>query len=204
VYEKLRQFKWQDGILAAGLALVTVGVGYSLKTKLDGTKVTVIKAGITPTITAVTGGTVTLDIEGEIINPGVYRVAKGSRVEEGLVAAGGLAANADREWLAVNLNRAELISDGMKIFIPRQQSAGSGQLDGQAAGGILGSQTKMVSLNSATAEELDTLPGIGPALAQRIIDYRTQNGAFKDVNELKMVSGIGDKLYEKIKDLVEL
>ena len=72
------------------------------------------------------------------------------------------------------------------------------------SGGVLGSQTKIVNINSATVAELDILPGIGPAIAGRIIDYRNQNNGFKDINELKLVSGIGDKLYEKLKELVEI
>lgn len=206
MYEKLqvwRQFKWQDGILAAGLALVTVGVGYSLKTKMDSNKVEVIKAKISPTVT-VAAGEIEFDIEGEVIKPGVYKISRGSRIEDGLVAAGGLGVNADRDWIEKNLNRAEMITDGMKIFIPSMgetdKMIGTGETWSESGG----SQTGMVSINTATAEELDTLPGIGPALAGRIIDYRTQNGGFKDINELKMVPGIGDKLYDKIKDRVEL
>lgn len=193
-------------MLAAGLALVTVGVGFSLRSKLSSAKVTVTKAKVTPEVTVIIGGKIAVDVEGEVINPGVYQIDRGSRVEDGLVAAGGLAAKADRDWLAINLNRAEIISDGMKIYILRQQSGQSGQtvVKVEPSGGVLGSQTKIISINSATTEELDTLPGIGPAMAQRIIDYRIQNSGFRSVEELKMVSGIGDKVYEKIKELVEL
>jgi len=210
VDQKWSRFKWQDGILAVGLALLTVGVGYGLKTKLEKSKVELVKAKVLPTVTVVLPATITIDVEGEVIHPGVYRLLKGNRVEEALIAAGGLAANADREWIGKNLNRAEMLSDGMKIFIPGQQSSQTGLSGGQAtsivmqAGGVLGSQTKIVNINSATVVELDILPGIGPALAGRIIDYRNQNGGFKDINELKLVSGIGDKLYEKLKDLIEI
>jgi competence protein ComEA len=196
-------------MLAAGLALVTVGVGYSLKTKLDSTKVEVIKAKVSPTVTVAVSTTIAFDIEGEVINPGVYKTSRGSRIEEALIAAGGLGVNADREWIGKNLNRAEVLTDGMKIFIPKKIS--NDQLlmtNGQTTDKnqeVLGVQKSgLISINSATAAELDTLPGIGPAIAGRIIDYRNQNGGFKDINELKMVSGIGDKLYEKIKDRVEL
>lgn len=213
MYEKLRRFKWQDGFLAAGLALVTVGVGYSFKTKMDSAKVEVIKAKVIPTVAVSAGlSTVAVDIEGEVMHAGVYKIGKGGRVEDALVVAGGLAVNADRDWVEKNLNRAEQISDGMKIYIPRKNSQNVTSSDQSEtviaqdtqSGTMLGSQTKVVSINSASAEELDTLPGIGPALAGRIIDYRTQNGGFKSVDELKMVSGIGDKLYAKIQALVEL
>jgi competence protein ComEA len=198
-YEKLQQLKWQDGMLAVGLALVTVGIGFNLKSKMETAKVEVVKAKVSPTVIlrqAQDGKVVAIDIEGEVIHSGVYQLDKGSRVDEVLIAAGGLGASADREWVEKNLNRAEVISDGMKIFIPK-------------AGETLGTTTKseiskLININTATIEQLDALPGVGPAIAGRIIDYRTKNGEFKDINELKMVSGIGDKMYEKIKELVEI
>ena len=200
MYEKLRQFKWQDGILAAGLALVTVGVGFSLKSKLGSPGVEVIKAKISPTVTMAVATTIAFDIEGEVIHPGVYKMNKGGRVEEALVAAGGLGVNADREWVEKNLNRAEIVADGAKIYIPPK-----GQTLGVNIVPTTGStKSKLVNVNLATATELDTLPGIGPALAGRIIDYRSQNNGFKDVNELKLVSGIGDKVFENLKDLIEI
>ena len=200
MYEKLRQFKWQDGILAAGLALVTVGVGFSLKSKLGSPGVEVIKAKISPTVTMAVATTIAFDIEGEVIHPGVYKMNKGGRVEEALVAAGGLGVNADREWVEKNLNRAEIVADGAKIYIPPK-----GQTLGVNIVPTTGStKSKLVNVNLATATELDTLPGIGPALAGRIIDYRSQNNGFKDINELKLVSGIGDKVFENLKDLIEI
>ena len=200
MYEKLRQFKWQDGILAAGLALVTVGVGFSLKSKLGSPGVEVIKAKVSPTVTMAVATTIAFDIEGEVINPGVYKMNKGGRVEETLVAAGGLGVNADREWVEKNLNRAEIVADGAKIYIPPK-----GQTLGVNIVPTTGStKSKLVNVNLATAAELDTLPGIGPALAGRIIDYRSQNNGIKDINELKMVSGIGDKVFENLKDLIEI
>lgn len=198
MYEKLQYLKWQDGMLAAGLALMTVGIGFNLKTKLETTKAEVIKAKITPTVSVLRpaqDSQVVVDIEGEVLKPGVYRLSKGNRIDEVLIAAGGLAAKADREWVEKNLNRAEVVSDGMKIFIPK-------------AGESLGVTTKMtesklININTATIEQLDRLPGIGPVMAGKIIDYRENNGQFKDINELKLVSGIGEKLYEEIKELVE-
>ena len=143
---------------------------------------------------------VVFDISGEVINPGVYKLPSGARINEALAKAGGLSAKADREWVAININKAELIRDGQKIVIPRKNVEEK----------ILGvsvvpmRQSGLISLNNATVEELDRLPGIGPAMAQRIIDYRNNSGGFKNVEEVKLVSGIGDKMWEKIKDLVGL
>ena len=202
---QLSQFKWQDGVLAVGLALVTVGVGFGLKTKVDSGQVEVIKAKISPTITIVVLTKISVDIEGEVIHPGVYQMNKGDRIEDVLIQAGGLGVNADREWVAKNLNRAQLLSDGMKIYIlGKSESLNSkSQTDTNQTLGVTTSN-RLVNLNTATVEQLDTLSGIGPAIAGRIIDYREANGGFRDINELKLVSGIGDKLYEQIKDGVEI
>lgn len=186
-------------MLAVGLALVTVGIGFNLRSKLGMTTATLVKAKVTPTTAMAAVKTiVAVDIEGEVFNPGVYRLNKGSRVDEALIAAGGLAAKADREWVEKNLNRAEVINDGMKIFIPKKGETLGETIKNDETG------SKLININTATVTELDALPGVGPVMAGRIVDYRTANGEFKDINELKMVSGIGDKLYEKIKDLVEI
>lgn len=187
-----------------GLALLTVGVGYGLKTKLEKSKVELVKAKISPTVTVVLPTTITIDVEGEVIHPGVYRLPKGNRLEEAMIAAGGLAANADREWIGKNLNRAEMLSDGMKIYVPKKSENLNSKTQISPSQTLGVATSRMININTADATQLDILPGIGPALAGRIIDYRNQNGGFKDINELKLVSGIGDKLYEKLKELVEI
>ncbi len=198
MYEKLQKWKWQDGLLAAGLALITVGIGFNLRESLNDEKPEMVKAKISPTVTIETVKWVMIDVEGEVVNPGVYKLNKTDRIQEALIAAGGLSAEADREWVAKNINRAEMVSEGLKVYIPRK-----GDTLG-AAVQISKETTGIVNINNADSEQLETLPGIGPAMAARIIDYRKNNGGFKDINELKMVSGIGDKMYEKIKDLVQI
>ena len=205
MFQRLGQLQWVDAILGVGLILMAIGIGMNVKDKLASPNIQLIKAGVTPTVVVQGDNKVTFDIGGEVLNPGVYKLIKGSRIGEALTAANGLSANADREWVEKNINRAQVIADGMKIYIPRQQSAAGGQLGGQAsineAKAVLGASTNgVIDINTANVAELDKLTGIGPALAQRIIDYRVKNGGFKDVNEIKMVSGIGDKLFEKIKD----
>jgi competence protein ComEA len=111
-----------------------------------------------------------------------------------------LAANADRDWVEKNLNKAEKLVDGQKIYIPK--IGVKVKVDNVLGESV--TKTKIVRINTATLEQLDTLSGIGPSIAQKIIDYRTQNGGFKNVEELKLVSGIGDKLFEKIKNEIAL
>ena len=155
---------------------------------------------VAPTVDLQSNVKVAIDVGGEVINPGVYSLDKESRINDALAAAGGLSAKADRDWVEKNLNKAEKLADGQKIYIPK---VGEEIKTNQVLGSNT-TETKIVRINSATAEQLDTLIGIGPAMAQRIIDYRTKNGGFKNIEELKLVSGIGDKLFEKIKNEVAL
>jgi competence protein ComEA len=134
-----------------------------------------------------------------VIKPGVYELNNGDRIIDVLVMAGGLGAKADRGWIEKNLNQAEKIVDGQKIYIPKVGE--EIKIDNKVLGT---SESKIIRLNTATIEDLDKLTGIGPAIANRIIDYREKNGGFKDINELKLVSGIGDKLFEKIKNEIAL
>jgi len=134
-------------------------------------------------------------VSGAVTNPGVYTLPYGSRVNDAVLLAGPLS-EADLDAL----NLAALLSDGQKISVPKE---GEVSRDPELiSGGIPPSREGKINLNTATLTELDSLPGIGPATAQKIIDYRTQNGGFKSVDELDAVSGIGPKKLEQLKDLV--
>ena len=203
---KFNNFRWVDGLLILGILLVIVGIGMNFKDHfLEKAEVKFINksVGLTEVVDVQSNNEVVIDISGEVINPGLYWLIGDMRINDALIKAGGLKANADRDWVAKNLNLAEKLVDGRKIYIPSQQLT---QLDGQANNDyVLGvSQSKIVRINSATIEQLDTLSGIGPSIAKKIIDYRIQNGGFKNIEELKLVSGIGDKLYEEIKDDIAL
>ena len=204
MFQRLGQLQWVDAILGVGLILMAIGIGMNVKDKLASPTVQLVKAGVTPTIVVQGDNKVTFDIGGEVLNPGVYKLVKGSRIGEALAAANGLSANADREWVEKNINRAQVIADGIKIYIPKKSTNINLQTSNEnKSASVLGETTTnngVIDINTAGVKELDKLTGIGPALAQRIIDYREKNGGFKDVNEIKMVSGIGDKLFEKIKD----
>ncbi len=215
--EKLKKFSWIDGLLFLGILLVIVGIGMNFKNsfweKAD-FKLMTKNISVTPrqqqsqlgeqtTVEVQVNSKVVIDVGGEVINPGVYELKNGDRINEALVAAGGLSAKADRDWVEKNLNKAEKLVDGQKIYIPNQVESRKLKVESEEILGV-STNNKIVRINTATVEQLDTLSGIGPAIAGRIIDYRTKNGGFKDINELKLVSGIGDKLFEKIKDDVAL
>jgi len=207
--EKLGKFGWVDGLLILGIILVIAGIGMNFQNSFwekAEIKLTTKNISVTPTIDIQVDNKVTIDVGGEVINPGVYTLDKEARINEALIVAGGLSAKADRDWVEKNLNKAEKLVDGQKIYIPNVGEALGDRVVGRDVlqNVSTNSDNKIVRLNTATAEQLDTLSGIGPSIAQKIIDYRTKNGGFKNIEELKLVSGIGDKLFEKIKDNVGL
>ncbi len=148
-------------------------------------------------------GQLMVDIAGGVNQPGVYQLAAGAIVEDAIDAAGGLSDLADTNEIARNINRAALVTDHSKIYIPRQ---GDNQIVYTNPTPYSYADTPAISskinINTADANELDTLPGIGPVTAQRIIDYRLQNGQFSSTDELKNVPGISDGKFDDLKDLI--
>ncbi|KPC94152.1 ComEA family DNA-binding protein [Streptomyces albus] len=150
------------------------------------------------------GKRLVVDVSGKVREPGIHRLPAGSRVTDAIEAAGGLRKGADTE----GLNQARLLVDGEQIVVGEPGKAGAaaapapGAAAGPAAGGAGGAPGTPISLSSATPEQLETLPGVGPVLAQHIVDYRTQHGGFTSVDQLKDVDGIGDKRFADIKPMV--
>ncbi len=140
--------------------------------------------------------TVTVHVVGEVRHPGVYELAGGSRARDAVDAAGGLLGDAEQS--AVNLARA--VADGEQILVPRQGEAAPAA-SGAGAAGTAPSSGK-VNLNTATAEQLDALPGVGPSTAGKIVADREANGPFRSVDDLMRVSGIGPAKFGALKDLV--
>lgn len=148
-------------------------------------------------------GFVVVHVAGAVTAPGVVRLPAGSRVNEAVSAAGGATADAD-----VNrLNLAQVVQDAQKIHVPRLGEAGSPEVaDGGEAGAGGGAGVDppgtRINLNTADVAELDALPKVGPVLAQRIVDWRRDHGAFKSVEELDAVDGVGPKMLEALLPLV--
>ena len=133
-------------------------------------------------------------VVGEVEKPGIYIVATRARVFDAIVAAGGFTKSADQS----TVNLAREVSDGEQVVV---MAAGS-QSDSAAA--QTSAQAALISLNRASQLELEALPGVGPTLAGRMIDWRTANGGFKKKEDLLKVSGIGNKMFDGMKDLVTL
>lgn len=153
------------------------------------------------------GGMVTVHAAGAVVSPGVYAVPSGARIADVLVAAGGAVPEADLD----RLNLAAKVADGDRVYVVRKgesadavAAAGGGVAAAGTTATTGGAAAGPIDLNTATAEQLDTLPGIGPATAQAILTYRTRHGRFRSVTELLEVPGIGPAKLEAVRSLVKV
>lgn len=177
----------------------TVAAGGSLQSPLS-------SRSPSPSPSASAAGVV-VDVAGKVRRPGVYQLRAGARVSDAVAAAGGMVPGVD----PVSVNLARKVVDGEQIVVgltagsafagglPPAGSSGSAASSNQPSGGVAGAP---LNLNTATVDQLDALPGVGPVLAQRIVDWRTQHGRFDSVDQLNSVSGIGDAKFADLKPLV--
>jgi competence protein ComEA len=201
--ELLSKFRYPLLGLLVGLILLGGGI-FFFKSGLNfsGTKVEVLS-----TSTEIDNPkNITAEISGEIITPGVYKLADGSRIDDLLIAAGGLTAKADRVWTDKYLNRAAKITDGQKVYIPSvdQQSNSVTAKDGggnQTTSSTISSDSNgLININTASLSQLDSLPEIAQKRGQSIIEHRP----YSNTSELVSKGVITQSLYEKIKDLVSV
>ncbi|MFJ6740967.1 helix-hairpin-helix domain-containing protein [Streptomyces sp. NPDC091279] len=163
-------------------------------------------SGASSGVVATPGAEIVVDVGGKVREPGVHRLPPGSRVADALRAAGGVRPGTNTE----GLNRARFLVDGEQVIVGAAAAGSGAGADGSvpAPGGGAGvgaggaAPGAPVALNTATVEQLDSLPGVGPVLAQHIVDYRTQHGGFRSVDELRQVNGIGDRRFADLKNLV--
>ncbi|WP_108669582.1 helix-hairpin-helix domain-containing protein [Peribacillus acanthi] len=143
-----------------------------------------------------------VDVKGAVVNPGIYPSKDGERVHDIIQKAGGTVDNANIN--AINL--AQKVEDQMVIYVPLigEETIQSFVGTEQATSNVEEKSSEKVNLNMADEMNLQTLPGIGPSKAAAIVEYRNQNGGFKAVEELKNISGIGEKTFEKLKDLISV
>ena len=140
---------------------------------------------------------VVVDIDGAVVSPSVVELPAGSRVADAIERVGGLTEDAD----VSTVNRASVLTDGQKIHIPSVEEGSSQVQSGDSGHDDVQSQT-LININVAGLEELDELPGVGPATAQAILDDRTQNGPFASIEDIMRVSGIGEAKFEKMRSRI--
>ena len=149
----------------------------------------VVAAGVT----GLPSSRVVVDVVGAVRRPGLYRLRQGSRIADAVARAGGATDKAD----LAQVNLAAPLADGEQVVVPRRGAPGA-----VGGGSSTGAPAGPVQLSTATLEQLDTLPGVGPSTAQKILDYREKHGAFSSVDELDAVPGIGPKRLEQLRELV--
>jgi competence protein ComEA len=135
-----------------------------------------------------------VDVAGAVRHPGLYRVPAGSRVDVAIQRAGGISSRGD----PTGVNLAAPLQDGQQVIVPPRGAVAAAGSSGAAAGGAGGGSSGPISLSQASEAQLETIDGIGPALAGRIIQYRDTHGGFRSLDELRNVSGIGEKRFEAL------
>ena len=141
-----------------------------------------------------------IHISGAVTNPGIIRMVAGERIADAIEKAGGCTQEADLK----NVNLAYVVQDGTKIYIPSIGEENEKIIETNAGSGVLadGKENVKVNLNTASLIELQEIPGVGETTAQKIIDYREKNGKFKNIEDLKNVSGIGDSKFENMEEYI--
>lgn len=187
--------------LGAAVVLLVIGLGVAvLVSALGSHGETRVITSPTPTSSTTGGGSsgtaIYVHMLGAVARPGLFVLKDGDRAVDALAAAGGFVEGADQS----QLNLARLLVDGEQIVVPLIGEAPPAAVGAGGAGAAGGK----VNLNTADATALETLPRVGPAMASRIIAWRTENGRFGSVEDLMSVSGVGDKTFEQLKDLVTI
>jgi len=183
------------GLLGGLLLVVGVFSVVVISSRTGGEDLVIQKAGEAEEL----GSKLVADVAGAVMKPGVYELKGNARVNEALIAAGGLGEEADREWVEKNLNLAAKITDGQKIYIPSEgETEKVAPLQGK--GTTLMTRLDLVNINTASSAELDTLWGVGEATAKKIIDSRPYGA----VEELLTKKAVKNNVYEAIKDSVSV
>ena len=198
-------------VLLVLLVIVFAGVIYSCvsSSKSEGEDVTEVSAEEAAGDRAYTGSEeeeaepagpiqISVHVCGAVKEPGVYYIDEGSRVHQAVELAGGFTENAASSYV----NLADVVSDGEQIYIPTEEEAEKGELT--PPGNIAGSKDTLVNINTADISELTTLAGIGESKAEAIIAYRENVAAFENPEDIINVSGIGESIYDKIKDSIKV
>lgn len=195
--------KYRYHILLILLGLVLIGGGFIFLKKSFGVPST--KVEILQSAQSIEGdGEITAEISGAVINSGVYKLKNGSRIDDLLITAGGFSEDADRVWAEKYLNRAAKLTDGQKVYaisLSEQSESSSAKSGGgyqTISSNFSSDSNKFININSASVSELDSLSGIGPVYAQKIVEHRP----YSKTEDLVTSGVITQTLYEKIKNSI--
>jgi len=178
--------------LVVSLGVVGFIVYVATSSLMPSQKVIVQSSGSSKNV-SVSSARIYVDVAGEVRKPGIYQLDSGARVFDVVLLAGGFTSKANQ----ASVNLARTLTDGEQLIVANKSQQGFGSASSNPA-------SMLISLNQASEAELEQLPGVGPALAGRMIDWRSANGGFKTKEDLLNVAGIGDKLFAQIKDKVSL
>ena len=193
--------QYRRHLLAAGVALALVLLAAHLLLPAGTTTPAAPlppSPGLGASATGAPRARVVVDVVGAVRRPGLYRLEQGSRIADAVSRAGGATPKAE----LAQVNLAAPLADGEQVVIPKRGAPGAALPGAAGSGSSAGIPTAPVQLSTATLEQLDSLPGVGPATAQKILDFRTKHGAFSSVDELDAVPGIGPKRLDQLRDLV--
>jgi competence protein ComEA len=190
--------KWPIALLLLGLIFCGLGLFFYKDAILGGNAKIEVLESVSDSEKA---NKIVVEVVGAVEKPGVYEFTSGERIEDALIASGGLSVNASREWVSKNINRAAKLTDGQKIYIYSSQeliavSSNPGTSSGSVLSGSGGEPIAKININTATVKELESLWGIGPVTAQNIIDHRP----YSTVEELLEKKLIKSNVYERNKD----
>ena len=192
-------------LTALGLLLCAIGIWQYISSKDQKDDIQFISSsekvkGSSDTVTKIS-----VDIEGSVQKPGVYEILEGSRLTDALIAAGGLASNADRDYVSKRLNLAQKVSDGAKVYIPavgeldtKEVTSASNKILETVSTDIPDISSSLININTASMDSLDTLPKVGPATAQKIVSGRPY-GTIEDLLSKKVLT---QKTFEGLKDKI--
>jgi competence protein ComEA len=183
-----------------GVIAIVIAVAGSRGQVVDGPDRSAVEAGGAALLV---GGDVVVDVTGAVARPGLYRLAAGSRVGDAIEAAGGFGPRVDAGRVARDLNLAALLVDGSQVHVPSRGEAGPAGADSGGPSGAGGAGADLINLNVATQAELESLPGIGPVTATKIIESRA-GSRFTSVDELRERGLVGEKTFQQLRSLVSV
>lgn len=195
------------GVVGLGILLLGIGLVQYFASKGSNNDIQFIAAnsGKGSQSTSNPDKQISVDIEGKVQKPGVYALPDNARIQDALIAAGGMSSEADRTYLSKHFNLAQKLSDGAKIYIPgvgetssADTSVQQNEAQNTASAGVIGDNSGLININSGTPEQLDTLPGVGPVTAQKIINGRP----YTTKEELVAKKALGQKTFDGLKDKI--